>query len=202
MFALRSPRRNSGLKSFNLLQEEAGRIERVRWAVTTPVVLCSYHKCWFYNCTTRQSLLPLNLAIFEWSLTSVFPKPCFFTERLSTESKLISTVETSQRWNNNSRSVLSIYAHRPVRTSTAEIWKNDTLFISWKSLWMTGTFFALYLCLSFIFYYSIILTSSLAFFPLNMHLGTMYIQHHLSAIATTFFGWRFYNFPLPVFTLL
>ena len=202
MFALRSPRRNSGLKSFNLPQEEAGRIERVRWAVATPVVLCSYHKCWFYNCTTRQSLQPLNLAIFEWSLTSVFPKPCFFTERLSTESKWISTVETSQRLNNYSRNVLSIYAQRPVRTSTAEIWKNDTLFISWKSLWMTGTFFALYLCLSFIFYYSIILMASLAFFSLNMHLGTMYIQHHLSAIATTFFGWRFYNFPLPVFTLL
>ena len=27
----------------------------------------------------------------------------------------------------------------------------------------------------------------LAFFPLNTHLGTMYIQYHLSAIATTFF---------------
>ena len=40
------------------------------------------------------------------------------------------------------------------------------------------------------------------FFPINMHLGTMKIQHHHSAIATTFFGWRLCNFPLPVFTLL
>ena len=80
--------------------------------------------------------------------------------------------------------------------------KNDTLFISWKRLGMTGTFFALNLCLSSIFCYSIILMASLAFFPLNMHSGTMYIPHHLSAIATTFFGWRFCNFQLPVFTLL
>ena len=188
--------RNSGLKSFKPPQEQADRIERVRWAVATPIVLCSYHKCWFYNFTTRQSFLPLTLAIFEWSLNSVF---FFFAERLSTESKWISTVETSLRLKNISRSLPSIYAHTPVRTSTAKIWKNDTLFIFFLHQLIGMTFFlsSFYLLL---FHNSDGVTG--LFSPLNMHSGTTYIQHHLSAIATTFFGWRLCNFPLPVFTLL
>ena len=163
-------RRNSGLKPFKLRQEEASRIERVTWAVATPIVLCLCHKCWFYNFTTRQSLLPLTLVIFEWSLTSFFQSIAFFPGRLSTESKWISTVETLQRLNNNSRCVPSIYAHTPVRTCTAEIWKNDTLFIPWKSLFASFNRDDWYIFRSisvffFIFYYSVILMASLAGFP-------------------------------------
>ena len=70
-------RRKSGLKSIKLPQEQADRIKRVRWAVATPIVLCSYHKCLSYNFTTRQSFLPLTLVIFEWSLTSIFQSLAF-----------------------------------------------------------------------------------------------------------------------------
>ena len=124
----------------------------------------------------------------------------FLAERLSTESKWISTVETSLRLNNISRRVPSIYAHTPVRTSTPEIWKNDTLFISWKSLFASinrDDFLSVFLLL----FHNYDGVTGL-FFPLNMHSGTMYIQHHLSATVTTFFGSRLCNFPLPVFTLL
>ena len=194
MFALRSPPTNSGLKSFALPQEQANRIELVRWAVATPILLCSYYKCWFYNFTTRQSFQPLTLVIFEWSLTSIFPKACFFAERLSTESKWISTVETSWHLHNNSRSVLSIYAHTPVRTKYSWNMEKWYTFYFLKKPRDDVSFFYLLL-----FHNS---DDVIDLFSLNMHLGTMYIQHHLSAIATTFFGWRFCNFPLPVFTLL
>ena len=128
-------RRNSGLKSFKLRQEEASRIERVRWAVATPIVLCFCQKCWFYNFTTRQSLLPLSLWSFLNEALIRFSKALlFFPGRLSTECKWISTIETLYHLSNNSRCVPSIYAQTPVRTCTAEIWKNDTLFIPWKSL--------------------------------------------------------------------
>ena len=151
---------------------------------------------------------PLSLVIFEWSLNSFFQSIAFFS-REDCPPKL-NEFQQSKLYNAEiitSGSYRQSYALTPVHTCTAEIWKNDTLFIPWKSLFASFNRDDWYIFRSiFVFFYLLSFHNSDGvtglFFPLNMYLGTMYIQHQVSATATIFFGWGLCNFPLPVFTFL